>query len=166
MVQPAAVTQPSPSTTSPLPWCTSCTTLSTISGQLIFGLNFSSIFMIFSDLYRSQIFLIWNWIFSSILQNRPIVFNLLYKIYCIWYIIFHNIFRSDCVRKNYSCTWWCCVEGICFSQTIEMSTKSFPVILVAAVFFALYLFTNDKTKVEEQEHITTEKPEVVYQHMS
>ena len=94
MVQPAAVTQPSPSTTSPLPWCTSCTTLSTISGQLIFGFNyFLSIFMIFSDLYRSQMFLIWNWIFSSILQNRPIAFNLLYKIYCIWYIIFHNIFR-------------------------------------------------------------------------
>ena len=52
------------------------------------------------------------------------------------------------------------VEGICFSQTIEMSTKSFPVILVAAVFFALYLFTNDKSIVEE--HITTAKPEVVY----
>lgn len=162
MVQPAAVTQPSPSTTSPLPWCTSCTTLSTISGQLIIGFNFSSIFMIFSDLYRSQMFPIWNWIFSSILQNRPIVFLCFIK-FIVYDILYFTIF-SDCVRKNYSCTWWCCVEGICFSQTIEMSTKSFPVILVAAVFFALYLFTNDKSIVEE--HITTEKPEVVYQHMS
>ena len=143
----------------------SCTTLSTISGQFIFGFNyFLSIFMIFSDLYRSQMFPIWNWIFSSILQNRPIVFLCFIK-FIVYDILYFTIF-SDCVRKNYSCTWWCCVEGICFSQTIEMSTKSFPVILVAAVFFALYLFTNDKSIVEEQEHITTEKPEVVYQHMS